>query len=154
VPLASTRTARIIRAPREALYAAFLDPAVLVQWLPPGERTGVIHEFDGRVGGGYRMSLYYPPDQPHVPGKTTDHEDQVRACFVDLTPPRRIIQTVAFAADDPALEGEMTMMVTFEPAPGGTEVTLLFEHLPPGLKPEDNDDGARLSLDQLARRFE
>jgi hypothetical protein len=33
-------------------------------------------------------------------------------------------------------------------------VTLLFENLPPGLRPEDNDEGARLSLAQLARRFE
>ena len=38
--------------------------------------------------------------------------------------------------------------------PGGTEVTLLFTNLPPGLRPEDNDAGAELSLEQLARRFE
>jgi hypothetical protein len=37
---------------------------------------------------------------------------------------------------------------------GGTEVTLAFENLPPGLRAEDNDAGARVSLEQLARRFE
>jgi len=46
------------------------------------------------------------------------------------------------------------MVATFTPAPGGTEVTLLFENLPPGLRPEDNEAGARLSLEQIARRFE
>jgi len=35
----------------------------LVAWLPPGEMTGEIHEFDARAGGGYRMSLFYPPTE-------------------------------------------------------------------------------------------
>ena len=37
---------------------------------------------------------------------------------------------------------------------GGTEVTLAFDDIPPGVRPEDNDEGARLSLAQLARRYE
>ena len=41
---ASTRTSRVIRAQPEELYAAFLDPAALVDWLPPAEMTGEIHE--------------------------------------------------------------------------------------------------------------
>ena len=48
----------------------------------------------------------------------------------------------------------MTIVVTFEEVPGGTEVTFLCENLPPGLRPEDNEAGSRLSLEQLARRFE
>lgn len=35
-----------------------------------------------------------------------------------------------------------------------TEVTPLFRNLPPGLRPEDNDTGARMSLERLARRVE
>ena len=46
---AATRTSRVIRARREELYAALLDPAALVDWLPPAEMTGEIHEFDARV---------------------------------------------------------------------------------------------------------
>ena len=56
----STRVSRVIQASRKALYHAFLDPAALVVWLPPGEMTGKIHSFDASVGGGYRMSLFYP----------------------------------------------------------------------------------------------
>lgn len=48
----------------------------------------------------------------------------------------------------------MTMTATFQEVVGGTEVTLAFENLPPGVRPEDNDAGARLSLQQLASRFE
>jgi len=51
------RTSRVIKARPEELYAAFLDPTALVDWLPPAEMTGEIHEFDARVGGGYRMSM-------------------------------------------------------------------------------------------------
>jgi len=56
---ASTRTSRVIQAPREALYRAFTEPTALSVWLSPEWMTGKIHEFDGRVGGGYRMSLFY-----------------------------------------------------------------------------------------------
>ena len=149
-----TRTSRIIRARPEQLYQAFIDPAALVAWLPPAEMTGKIHEFDARVGGGYRMSLFYPPDERAHRGKTSDREDMVDVRFVELTPARWIVEAVSFVTTDPALSGEMTMTATFDEGTGGTEVTLLFENLPPGLRPEDNEVGSRLSLEQLARRFE
>src|SRR3954451_22762016 len=72
---ASTRISRIIKARPEALYAAFMDPDALVAWLPPGEMTGKLHTFDGRVGGGYRMSLFYPPGEQGFRGKTAERED-------------------------------------------------------------------------------
>lgn len=151
---ASTRTTRVIRARPEQIYATFLDPAALVAWLPPAGMTGRIHAFDARVGGGYRMSLYYPPDERTFRGKTSDREDRVEVRFVDLAPPHRIVEAVRFVTTDPAFFGEMTLSVTFEEVSGGTAVTLEFTNLPPGLRPEDNEAGARLSLEQLARHFE
>jgi uncharacterized protein YndB with AHSA1/START domain len=59
----STRTSRVVKARPEEVYAAFMDPNVLMEWLPPDGMTGVMHEFDARVGGGYRMSLIYPQDE-------------------------------------------------------------------------------------------
>lgn len=149
-----SRASRVIRARPEELYAAFTDPAALVEWLPPAEMTGRIHAFDGRVGGGYRMSLLYPETEHTYHGKTAEREDQVEVRFVELSPPSRIVEAVRFVSDDAAFHGEMTMTATFDEVPGGTEVTLAFADLPPGLRPEDNDEGARLSLEQLARRFE
>ena len=150
----STRTSRIINARPDELYAAFLDPDALVAWLPPAGMTGCIHELDARVGGGYRMSLFYPPTERTFRGKTAEREDMVDVRFLELVPPRRIVESVRFVTDDPVFLGEMTLTVTFGDVPRGTEVTLLFENLPPGLRPEDNDAGARMSLEQLARRFE
>jgi uncharacterized protein YndB with AHSA1/START domain len=149
-----TRTSRVIKARPEELYAAFLDPAALVDWLPPARMTGEIHEFDARVGGGYRISLCYPPDERAFRGKTSEREDMVNVRFVELAPPRVIVEAVSFVSADPAFLGEMTMTAMFEEVSSGTEVTLLFENLPPGLRPEDNETGARLSLQQLARHIE
>jgi uncharacterized protein YndB with AHSA1/START domain len=149
-----TRTSRVIAATPHELFAAFIDPTLLVEWLPPAEMTGVIHEIDARVGGGYVMSLYYPADETDFRGKTSEKEDRVRVRFVELTPPRRIVEAVRFDSADPAFAGEMTLTITFEPVAGSTDVVMLFENLPPGLRPEDNDAGARMSLEQLARRFE
>jgi len=151
---ASTRTSRVISARPEALYQAFIDRTALVEWLPPAQMTGEIHEFDARVGGGYRMSLFYPPTERKFRGKTAEREDRVKVRFVELTPPRKIVEAVSFDTADAEFFGEMTMTVTFDEVAGGTEVALAFENLPPGLRAEDNDAGARLSLEQLARRFE
>lgn len=74
--------------------------------------------------------------------------------FVELAPPRRIVEAVNFEITDPAFLGEMTIVVTFEDVSGGTEVTILCKDLPPGLRVEDNEAGSRLSLEQLARYIE
>lgn len=149
----STRVSRVIKASPQQLYDAFMDPVALVEWLPPAEMTGRVHAFDARVGGGYQMSLFYPPSEANH-GKTTENEDLVHVRFTALVPPRRIVEAVSFASDDPQLQGEMTITVTFDDVPGGTEVTFLCENLQPGLTAADNELGTRLTLAQLARRFE
>jgi uncharacterized protein YndB with AHSA1/START domain len=100
------------------------------------------------------MSLFYPPDDRSLRGKTSDREDMVDVRFVELEPPRRIVEAVSFVTTDPALLGEMTIVVTFEQVSGGTEVAFSCTDLPPGLRAEDNEAGSRLSLEQLAHRFE
>jgi uncharacterized protein YndB with AHSA1/START domain len=151
---ASTRTSRVIKASREALYRAFTDPVALAAWLAPEGMTGKIHEFDGRVGGGYQMSLFYPSSGQVHSGKTSELEDRYTARFVELTPPTRIIETITFDSTDPDFAGEMTMVVTLEEKDGGTEVTIAFENIPPGIRPEDNDAGTQSSLEKLARYIE
>jgi uncharacterized protein YndB with AHSA1/START domain len=148
---ASTRSSIVVSAPRERVYAAFMNPDELLAWLPPAEMTGVFHQFDARVGGGYQMSLFYAPDEQSFQGKTAELEDRVVVRFVELSPPERIVEVVTFVSDDPSFAGEMTLTVSLSELPDGTEVTLLFENLPPGLRPEDNKAGADLSLGQLDR---
>ncbi len=72
--------------------------------------TGHIHAFDARVGGGYRMSLFYPPSdgttgELALRGKTTDLKDRVNVRFVELVPAHRIVEAFTFNTADPALQG-------------------------------------------------
>jgi len=151
---ASTRNEKWIKATPEALYRAFTDPAALAVWQAPGDMTGKVHSFDYRVGGGYQMSLYYPSSETTSRGKTREREDRYTARFVELTPPRKIVEAITFDAVDPAFSGEMIMEVTLEAENGGTTVSLLFNGIPSGVRPEDNEAGTQSSLEKLARYVE
>jgi uncharacterized protein YndB with AHSA1/START domain len=152
--MASTRTSRHIKAPRAAIYRAFTDPAALAVWQAPDAMTAQVHAFDARVGGGYVMSLFYPASEQASRGKTTEREDRFTARFVELSPPSRIVEAITFDSADPAFAGEMIMTVILEESDGGTEVTIAFDRIPPGIRPEDNDAGTRSSLEKLARYVE
>lgn len=151
---ATTRNWKIIRASQKLLYRAFTDPKALPLWLAPGKMTGKVHSFKGKVGGGYRMSLFYPPSEEKARGKTSEREDRFTARFLELVPPRKIVQAITFDSGDPAFAGEMLMEVTFVPKAMGTKVTIIFRNIPRGIRPEDNRTGTRLTLEKLARYME
>ncbi len=151
---ASTRNSKWIKATPETIYRAFTDPAALAVWLAPGDMTAKVHSFDYRVGGGYQMSLYYPSSETTFRGKTREREDRYTARFVELTPPRRIVEAITFDTVDPAFEGVMIMVVTLEAEDGGTTVSISFEDIPSGIRPEDNEAGTRSTLEKLARYVE
>ena len=46
----TVRLHRVLRAPAERVYRAFLDPDALAKWLPPHGFTGKVHQSDARVG--------------------------------------------------------------------------------------------------------
>ena len=149
-PVGSTRVSRIIKAPRWTIYQAFLDPASLVAWLPPEGMKGRLYEFDAREGGAYRMSLTYVKSD-HLPrGKTSDRTDMVRGQFLELIPDERIVQLIEFESKDPAFAGPMTIKWTLADVPGGTEVTILCENAPEGIRPNDHEAGFRSTLENLA----
>ena len=150
----STRTTRVINAPREAIYRAFTEPKTLAAWRAPDTMTARVHHFDLRVGGGYQMSLYYSSPDPDYPGKTGEGEDRYSSRFLELTPRSRIVEAIRFDSDDPTFAGEMIMDVTLEDQGGRTAVTIAFWNLPPGIRPEDNDAGTRSALGKLARLVE
>ena len=150
----SSRNTKFIKASQAAVYKAFTDPKALAVWFAPGDMTAEVHQFDERVGGGYEMSLYYPASEKDARGKTGDKEDRYRARFVELTPPSRIVEAIIFDSDDAGFAGEMIMNVTLEGKNGGTEVTIVFENIPAGIRPEDNEQGTELSLQKLAKYVE
>ena len=153
MPLPTTRASRLIPAAPDAVWDALMDPEALVDWLPPGDMTGQMHAFDGREGGGFEMSLYYPDGEAEDVGKTAAREDRTRVRFTSLEPGRRVVWAVLFDTEDPSLQSQMTIIITLDPADDGTRVSLVSKDLPPGLKPADNAAGSRQSLEKLAGWF-
>lgn len=140
-----------IRAPRESVYRALVDPRSLEEWLPPEGMTGRVERFDARPGGGYRMVLTYR-EPGH--GKSSDDTDVVEAEFAELVPDERVVQRVVFEADDPAFSGTMTMTWQLEDTDGGTRVTIRAVDVPSGISQRDHEAGLASSLANLAAHVE
>jgi uncharacterized protein YndB with AHSA1/START domain len=139
----TVRLHRVLRAPAEHVYRAFLDPAAKCKWMPPYGFVGQVHSIDARVGGGYKMSFTnFRTGQSHSFGGT----------YVELTPHERIRYTDKF--DDASLPGEMQITVTFRPVMCGTELSIVQENIPQQIPAEMCYLGWQESLVQLANLVE
>ncbi|MCD9025469.1 SRPBCC family protein [Cohnella silvisoli] len=141
---------RVIMSSPRTIYKAFVDPKALVSWLPPKGMIGHIYEFDARNGGAYRMSLTYVGTDHSTIGKTSEHADVVQGRFLELVPDERVVQLVEFESEDPAFAGTMTMTWSLAAVPEGTEVTIVCENVPEGIRQDDHAAGLSSSLENLA----
>lgn len=148
----STRVSRHVKARPSDVYRALVDADAIVKWRVPDGMTGEVHEFDGREGGAFRISLTY--DAPTGAGKSSAHTDTYHGRFVELVPGERVVEVFEFETDDPALRGEMTMTTTLTEAGGGTEVLIVHEGMPDTVPAADNETGTRMALDNLAELVE
>jgi uncharacterized protein YndB with AHSA1/START domain len=140
---------RVIAAPPERVYAAFVDPEALTAWLPPDGMTASFERFDARPGGSYRLVLTYA-DPSHARGKATADSDVVEARFVEVVPDARVVQEVDFVSDDPAFAGTMVMTWGVTAVDGGTRVDITADDVPDGISAEEHAVGLASSLANLA----
>ena len=145
--------ARLIRAPVEAIYRAFINPEAMAAWRPPEGMTMRVDDFDPREGGRFRLVLEYE-GEAHVPGKSGGRADIVHGRFGEIVPDRRIVEHVEFESDDPAFAGTMTVTTVMNPVEGGTEVTIRCDDVPEGISEADHLAGIASSLAKLARFME
>ncbi|HEY5973335.1 MAG TPA: SRPBCC family protein [Geobacteraceae bacterium] len=139
----TARLYRIIRAPAERVYRAFLDPDALTKWMPPNGFTGKVHHIDARVGGTYKMSFTnFSTGQSHAFGGT----------YLELISNERIRNTDLF--DDPNLPGEMVTTVSLREVPCGTELNIVQEGIPEAIPLEGCYLGWQESLTLLAQLVE
>jgi len=139
----TVRLHRVLRAPAERVYRAFLDPDALAKWLPPHGFTCKVHHLDAKVGGGYRMSFTnFSKGQSHSFGGT----------YLELVPGERLVHTDVF--DDPNLPGEMRVTVTFKAVFCGTELNVLQEGIPAVIPAEACYLGWQESLTLLTQLVE
>jgi uncharacterized protein YndB with AHSA1/START domain len=135
----TVRLHRVLNAPAERVYRAFLEPEAMVKWLPPRGFTGKVHSSDARVGGGYKMSFTnFSSGNSHSFGGT----------YHELVPGEKLRYTDKF--DDANLPGEMNVTVTLRKVMCGTELSILQEGIPAAIPIEMCYLGWQESLNQLA----
>jgi len=136
----TVRFHRVLTAPPERIYRAFLDADAMCKWLPPHGFTGHMHSMDARIGGGYRMSFTnFSSGNSHSFGAT----------FVELVPNERIRHTDTF--DDPNLPGEMQTTIVLRKVMVGTEIEIVQEGIPAVIPTEACYLGWQESLTLLAQ---
>jgi uncharacterized protein YndB with AHSA1/START domain len=134
---------RVLRAPAERVYRAFLDADAMVRWLPPYGFTCKVFHLDARVGGGYKMAF-----TNFGSGKSHTFGGEYR----ELVPNERIRYTDSF--DDPNLPGEMQTTVVLKQVSCGTELSVVQEGIPAAIPTEMCYLGWQESLMQLAKLVE
>jgi len=143
MPGNTIRLHRVLRAPPERVYRAFLDPDALAKWLPPNGFTGKVHHLDARVGGTYRMSFA---------SLASGASHSFGGRYVELVPGERIRYTDAF--DDPSLPGEIECTITLRKVSCGTELHVVQEGVPTAIPAEMCHLGWQESLALLAALVE
>ena len=137
------RLHRVLRAPPERVYRAFLDAGALAKWLPPDGFTCKVHALDARVGGSYRMSFTnFANGQSHAFGGE----------YLELVPNERIRHTDRF--DDPNLPGTIVTAISLRAVSCGAELTVVQDDVPAAIPAEACYLGWQASLALLARLVE
>lgn len=139
----TVRLHRVLRAPPERIYRAFLNPDAMAKWLPPNGFTAKVHHMDARVGGTHRMSFT---------NFTTGHSHSFGGEYLELVPNKTIRYTNKF--DDANLPGEMQTTVSLVPVSCGTELSIVQEGIPAVIPPEACYLGWQESLTLLAKLVE
>jgi uncharacterized protein YndB with AHSA1/START domain len=139
----SIRLHRVLRAPPDRIYRAFLDADAMAKWLPPNGFTGKVHQLEAKVGGSYRMSFT---------NFTTGKSHSFGGTYLELVPNERIRHTDKF--EDPAFSGEMVTTITLKKIFCGTEMSVVQEGIPPAIPAEACYLGWQESLVLLAKLVE
>jgi uncharacterized protein YndB with AHSA1/START domain len=134
---------RVIRAPAEKVYKAFLDADAMAKWLPPNGFTCKVHQLEAKVGGSYKMSFS---------NFTTGKSHSFGGKYLELKPRERIRYTDKF--DDPNMPGEIQTMITLNKVSCGTEVSIVQEGVPAAIPAEACYLGWQESLILLAKLVE
>ena len=143
MPTNTVRLHRVLRAPSERIYRAFLNADALAKWLPPNGFTGKVHHLDAKVGGTYKMSFT---------NFTTGNSHSFGGEYLELLPNERIRHTDKF--DDPNLPGTMQVTVSFRKVSCGTELNVVQEGIPEAIPLEACYLGWQQSLALLAQLVE
>jgi uncharacterized protein YndB with AHSA1/START domain len=143
MPTGTVKLHRVLRAPPERVYRAFLDADAMAKWIPPFGFICKVHHLDAKVGGTFRMSFT---------NFGTGNSNAFGGEYLELVPNERLRYTDKF--DDPNLPGEMHVTVVLTKVSCGTEIAIVQEGIPEVIPTEMCYLGWQESLMQLATLVE
>ncbi len=143
MPTGTVRLQRVLRAPPERVYRAFLDADAMAKWLPPHGFTCRVHQMDARVGGTFKMSFS---------NFSTGTGHSFGGEYLELVPHERIRYTDKF--DDPNLPGVIQVTIALSKVICGTEINIVQEGVPEVIPVAMCYLGWQESLEQLATLVE
>lgn len=139
----TVRLHRVIAAPAERIYRAFLDAAAIAKWLPPHGFTCKVEEIDAKVGGRYKMSFT---------NFSSGNSHSFGGKYIELKENEKIRYSDQF--DDPNLAGDIQVTITFRSVTCGTEIEIVQAGLPDVIPVEQCYLGWQQSLNQLTQLVE
>lgn len=139
----TVRLHRILRAPPERVYRAFLTADALAKWIPPNGFTATVHHMEGRVGGTFKMSFT---------NFTTGKSHSFGGEYLELVPYELLRYTDKF--DDPNLPGVIQVTVALKAVLCGTELNVIQAGIPDVIPVEMCYLGWQESLILLAKLVE
>jgi uncharacterized protein YndB with AHSA1/START domain len=139
----TVRLHRVLRAPPEKVYRAFITPDAMGKWISPYGFTCKVHHMEPKVGGTFKMSFT---------NFTTQQSHSFGGEYLELVPGERLRYTDKF--DDPNLPGVIQMTVTLKKVSVGTELNVVQEGIPEAIPVEMCYLGWQQSLAQLAQLVE
>jgi uncharacterized protein YndB with AHSA1/START domain len=131
---------RLIKAPRERVYAAWTDPAQLKEWFGPENVQTDELMADARVGGKFRWDLRNPEGE-----KMT-----ARGEYRELEPGKKIVFTWGWDDDETWENHTSIVTVELSDCDGGTNLLLTHEQLPN----EDSRDGHTRGWESALNKLE
>jgi uncharacterized protein YndB with AHSA1/START domain len=134
--LPSVTIVRRIKAAPAKVWAAITQPKLMMQWWGPDTGPTLSVVADVRPGGRFSVVFRLLNGDEHNP----------TGIYQEVVPEKRLV----FTWDLPGMP-ERVSLVTFrlEPFDGGTELTLIHEHLPDETTRKSHEAGWRGLLDKL-----
>jgi uncharacterized protein YndB with AHSA1/START domain len=132
----SLNLSRVFDAPRERVFRAWTEPALLEKWWGPPGFSCPLAQVDLRTGGRYRLGMQPPDGDVFYLG----------GVFREIRPPERLVYTWQWEGDP----GETLVTVEFRDLGARTEVVLTHERFPDAEAVERHTDGWNGCLIRLA----
>src|SRR6266446_879263 len=133
------QVSRLIKAPRERVFAAWTTPEDIVKWFGPDTCRVLSAKVDLRVGGEYFFRV-----KGHM------GELDLRGVYREVKAPARLVFTWSFKGDPQVEFGETIVTVDFVEIDGGTDVQITHEAFPNAEARDSHNYGWNGCFDKLA----